>query len=494
MDPEGPTIKRSEQPADESDAEFESLLRKAARAAEYPAVRLPRPGDVLAGKYRIEERLGQGGMGAVFRATHLVSEKPIAIKWMLRSPSDERARRRFVREARVTGRIDHPNVVDVYDISEQPDGDYLVMELLHGETLRVKLGAGLLGVTEAIDLLLPAMRGVSAVHKAGVVHRDLKPDNIFLCRDPAGVAREAKVLDFGISCLLANDAKDSTLTNEGALLGTPAYMSPEQIQDGLEIDARTDVYSFGVILYEMLTGSLPFSAASNLSLMVAITTTQPRHPNELRPELPLELGRIVVRALEKDREQRYASVDSLIAALLPYSSAKSADTPQPPLTGQSAVARPARAVWVSVAASAIVLLAIASWLISKNASRASSATQAPATVVNARVATTAPKPATPDSLEGAAHPKPSSAVASAATASAVSPSAATAETSAGSKVSASALPADKHHASAALRSQRSATTTSGAAPALRGGAATESGKASESTSKRRAGSISVDEL
>jgi serine/threonine protein kinase len=468
MDPEDPTAKRSEQPPDASDAEFESLLRKAARAPEYPAVRVPRPGDVLAGKYRIEERLGQGGMGAVFRATHLVSEKPIAIKWMLRSPSDESARRRFVREARVTGRIDHPNVVDVYDISEQPDGGYLVMELLHGETLRARLGVGLMGVTEAIDLLLPAMRGVSAANKAGVVHRDLKPENIFLCRDPAGAPREAKVLDFGISCLLATDATDSTLTNEGALLGTPAYMSPEQIQGGLDIDARTDVYSFGVILYELLTGSLPFSAASNHSLMVAITTTQPKHPSELRPDLPLEIARIVMRALAKDREQRFASVDSLIAALLPYSSAKSADTPLPRLATRSAVARRAWAVSVSVAASVIVLLAIASWLISKSPSPASNATQAPATAVSASMATTAPKPVTPDLLGVTAG-----------TATAVSASDASTEPNTGPKLSASALPTAKPRASAAPRGPRSATSSNGAAAP---------------TSKRRAGSISVDEL
>jgi serine/threonine protein kinase len=286
---------------------------------------------------------------------------------------------------------------------------------------------------------------------------------------------------------LANDAKDSTLTNEGALIGTPAYMSPEQIQGGLDIDARTDVYSFGVILYEMLTGGLPFSAENNLSLMVAITTTQPKHPRELRPDLPLELASIVVRALEKDREQRFASVDSLIAALLPYSSARSADTPQPLLAARSAVARPSRAVSVSVAASVIVLLAIASWLISKNTNRASSATRAPATAVNANMATTAPRPATPDLLGVAVQPKPSSAEAAAGTATAVSPSDASAETSAVPKVSASALPTAKHRASPALRSQRSATSTSTSSGA-------EPAEAAEPTSKRRAGSISVDEL
>jgi serine/threonine-protein kinase len=154
-------------------------------------------------------------------------------------------------------------VVDVYDIGQQGDGGlYLVMQLLRGESLRAHVARGLGTVAETVDLLLPAMRGVAAVHAAGVIHRDLKPDNIFLCEPRAGKVPEAKVLDFGISAVAASEMNDATLTRDGALLGTPAYMSPEQLHDSRQVDARTDVYAFGVILYEALTGTQPFGADS----------------------------------------------------------------------------------------------------------------------------------------------------------------------------------------------------------------------------------------
>ncbi|HET6334791.1 MAG TPA: serine/threonine-protein kinase, partial [Polyangiales bacterium] len=223
---------------------FDSMLRKAARVDRFtlPAA-LPHIQQVIGGKYRIEHRLGRGGMGAVFRATHMVSRKSVALKWMLRSTADENAHRRFLREALAAGRIDHPNVVDVYDVGEEGPCAYLVMELLHGEALRARLGRGPLRPRQAATLLLPAMRGVSAAHRAGVIHRDLKPDNIFLCTSPDGAAREAKVLDFGIASVLDDERADPTLTRDGAVLGTPVYMSPEQLQGARDLDVRTDVYA-----------------------------------------------------------------------------------------------------------------------------------------------------------------------------------------------------------------------------------------------------------
>jgi serine/threonine-protein kinase len=307
-----------------SHASADSLLRDAAWVPDEAP--LPQPGQVIGEKYLIEARIGRGGMGAVFRARHRVSQKPVALKWMLRPSSDEHARRRFLREARVAGRIDHPNVVNVYDLGEDGDCAYLVMELLHGEALRARLERGPLALIEALELLLPAMRGVAAVHQVGIVHRDLKPDNIFLCTAMDGTPREAKVLDFGISAVTTPDPTDPTLTKDGVLIGTPAYMSPEQLQSRRDVDARSDVYAFGVILYEALSGKLPFEADSYPGLVLAIVNAPPRPLIELRPELPAAIEGVVLRAMAKRPEERFANMDGLIAALTPFASARATDS------------------------------------------------------------------------------------------------------------------------------------------------------------------------
>jgi serine/threonine protein kinase len=355
---------------DESDgSEVESWLRLAARVAPSDArIPLPQIGQVIGGKYRIEEQLGKGGMGAVYRATHVVSDKPVALKWMLRPASDERALERFTREARAAGRIDHPNVVDVYDIGQDGDAGYLVMELLRGESLRHRLARGPLAPTAVVDLLLPAMRGVAAAHREGVIHRDLKPDNIFLCRAPDGAEREAKVLDFGISTINVLDADAQTrLTKEGTVLGTPSYMSPEQLHSVRDVDARTDVYAFAVILYEALTGSIPFVGDSYSALVLAIANTKPRPPRELRPAIPLQLERVVLRAMEKDRATRVQSMDALISALLPFASVKSTGSgEQASVELQRATLPSARRSSRAVAiAMALLVLASLSWWLTR---------------------------------------------------------------------------------------------------------------------------------
>jgi serine/threonine protein kinase len=301
----------------------DSMLRKIAHVSHLSAdPPLPRLGQVIGEKYRIDARLGRGGMGVVFRATHLVSRKAVALKWMLRSTADGQAHRRLLREALAAGRIDHPNVVDVYDVGEEGSCAYLVMELLHGEALRARLERGRLESGEAVDLLLPALSGVSAAHRAGVIHRDLKPDNIFLCTGPDGSAREAKVLDFGVSAVTAQVTIDPTLTDGATILGTPAYMSPEQLASAQDTDARTDVYAFGVILYEALTGRLPFVADSYSGLVLAVAHDPPRPPSELCADIPRDLERVILQALSKRREERPQSVDELHDLLAPFGRAQ----------------------------------------------------------------------------------------------------------------------------------------------------------------------------
>jgi eukaryotic-like serine/threonine-protein kinase len=281
---------------------------------------MPRAGDVVAGKYRIEDVIGEGGMGAVYAATHTLTGKRVALKWMLPElAADEGAVQRFIREAQAAGRIDHPNVVDVYDVGEHDGSTFLVMEYLQGETLTAAFNRGGLDARHIIQLLIPAMRGVAAAHKTGVVHRDLKPDNVFLCRSGDGSYREPKVLDFGISKVSAGEGQlNPRLTRTGAVMGTPYYMSPEQVRGSSDVDQRTDVYAFGVILYEALTGRVPFDANAYSALVLEIATGTPKRLRDLRPDLPKGLEDVVLKAMARDPADRYRDVDSLARALEPF--------------------------------------------------------------------------------------------------------------------------------------------------------------------------------
>jgi serine/threonine-protein kinase len=327
------------------DTELELLLRQVAHVSATGVLPvLPRPGEVIDGKYRLIERIGVGGMGAVYSAVHLVTEKAVAVKWLLRPTSDARARRRFLREARIAGRVAHPNLVDVYDVGEVRQSGYLVMELLRGESLRARLARGRLQPHEAVDLLLPAFHGVAAMHAAGVIHRDLKPDNIFLCLNEAGAVERSKVLDFGLSALVSFNATDATLTQDGLFAGTPAYAAPERLQSERDTDERSDIYSLGVILYESLTGQLPIMADSYPALVLAITHGTPEAPSKVCPELTRELDAVVLRALAKQREDRFAAVSSLIAALTPFASTSFSTERSLPRLARARWRRPAAGV------------------------------------------------------------------------------------------------------------------------------------------------------
>jgi serine/threonine-protein kinase len=272
---------------------------------------VPQIGRVLGERYRVLETLGSGGMGVVFRADNIVTGKQVAIKWLYpRAGSNGQTDGRPLREARVASCLRHPNVVDVYDILPDGTTSILVMELLVGETLRTYLKRSpRIDVAELLALLLPAMDGVAAAHASGVIHRDLKPDNIFLETVPGRSSVIVKVLDFGIA--KRTDDIEHTLTETGKALGTPSYMSLEQLRGDRDIDARADVYALGVMLYEAITGQMPHDASSLPELAIKRATVAVPSVKELRPELPTSLARIVDWAIARDRDERVPDVRTL---------------------------------------------------------------------------------------------------------------------------------------------------------------------------------------
>jgi eukaryotic-like serine/threonine-protein kinase len=271
----------------------------------------PLIGKTLDEKYRLESRLGMGGMGTVYRARHLLIDRPVAVKVLnQRFVEDEAAQVRFRREARAAGRLQHANAVAVTDFGSTSDGYvYIVMELLEGRTLRDVLAKEApLETARAVALMLQTSAAVAAAHDAGIIHRDLKPANIFIVQS-ADRPAVVKVLDFGIAKLAAESLEDDepkTLTLIGAMIGTPRYMSPEQC-DGAELTPAADVYSLGVILYEMLTGVVPFSGSTPLAIAIKHSSEPPRPPREFLASIPQALEEVVLHALEKRPDDRPAN-------------------------------------------------------------------------------------------------------------------------------------------------------------------------------------------
>lgn len=280
----------------------------------------PLVGHTLDGKYHLEARLGIGGMGTVYRARHVLIDRPVAIKVLNpRFVEDDAARTRFRREARAAGRLQHTNAVTVTDFGESSDGYvYLVMELLEGRTLRDILAKEApLDLARSVSLMLQISAAVAAAHEAGIIHRDLKPANIFVVQR-AEVPAVVKVLDFGIAKLAAellDEEEAMTLTQVGAMIGTPRYMSPEQC-DGVDLTPAADVYSLGCILYEMFTGTVPFSGSTPLAIAMKHASEAPRSLREFAPTIPLPLEQVVLHALEKNPQDRPANAAEFRQELL----------------------------------------------------------------------------------------------------------------------------------------------------------------------------------
>ena len=315
--------------------------------------RVMETGQTIAGKYRLKRLLGTGGMASVWSATNVFTERDFAIKFMLpqiaRTPE---AAARFLLEAKVSARIDHPNIIEVIDVGQAEDGSlFLVMELLTGASLEVAIRRQRqpMSVHEFLMYTRDVADALAAAHRSGVVHRDLKPTNVFLHKDRDG-RLIPKVLDFGVSKILEEE-QNTALTIAGTVLGSPHYMSPEQAMGAAGIDGRTDVFAFGGILFEGLTGRRAYDAPNFNALIVTIATKQPARIDDLAPQLPESLRSLVRDCLVTDKETRLASFDVIgerITAMLPELERSGLHLPglasaDPPVTMQIATLPPTSA-------------------------------------------------------------------------------------------------------------------------------------------------------
>ena len=381
------------------------------------APRDPRLGTVVDGRYPLLALLGRGGMGAVYRSLQKVIDRPVAVKLIQvkdvdTSPTDaEAARLRFLQEARTIAAIDHPNVVRLHDFGFEEDGTlYMVQELVEGKSLRARIAAVApheLTSRDAVRLAGEVLDGLHAAHEHGVVHRDVKPENVMLAGD------RVKVLDFGIAKRLPSEATMG-LTTEGAVFGTPAYMSPEQALGAANIDARSDVHAVGVLLYEMLCGETPYAAPTMMATLLRVVN-QPAPPLRPRGRVPPELDDIIGRALEKKAMDRYRSAAEMATALrgLDWSGATGRPRPAaPPVNIASAETvelddePPARVAppqipWAPLVG-VVAALALAGWLLH---GREAAPTAAGAASTGADAAPTR-APARVDSIADAARPAP----------------------------------------------------------------------------------------
>lgn len=298
------------------------MAESVAVASEFSA------GTILDDKYRIEKVLGTGGMGAVLLAHHLDLDERVAIKVLLpQALANPELVERFIREARASIKIKSEHVARVMDVCRLPSGTpYMVMEFLAGEDLARRLArSGALAVSEAVDLILQACEALAEAHVLGIVHRDLKPANLFLVEGVDG--REiVKVLDFGISKIPVHGGASASMTQTETRMGSPLYMSPEQMKSSKDVDAGTDIWALGVTLHQLITATLPYAAESLPELFHLVMTTPAPGIRKSRPDLPTELEQVVLRCLSKDRGRRYRSVLELADALWPFGTSRASQS------------------------------------------------------------------------------------------------------------------------------------------------------------------------
>ena len=388
-------MKPSAAPASKSDEDGVPASGPVVRRATVHAIRpeaverepMGRPGMMLGGKYRLERRIATGGMASIWSATHVMLDRPVAVKFVdaRMDIDDERRNARFMHEAKVAASVRHKNVVDILDFGVlEEDGisePYMIMELLEGEALDVRMKREPLSVSEIANIMRQVLSGLDAVHHAGIVHRDMKPANVFVTEDGDGLF--ARVIDFGIS----QDADDEDRT----VIGTPEYMSPEQAL-GEALDIRSDLYSVGVMLYELLTGVLPFEDSDPMRILQLVAFTEPLALSQIRDDVP-ELAEVVDKAMHKKREERFQGARAMQLALtqatlvrdssgrFPISSAGEVRSEQPTLEAPAAdklpIRRTGRVLAILAMAAGIGIAGFFAW----STSHAVSASPAPAPVV-----------------------------------------------------------------------------------------------------------------
>jgi eukaryotic-like serine/threonine-protein kinase len=353
--------------------EVESLLqfeRRGGQFIEEPALEVAarmiaeeKPESLIGqqlGSYQILSLLGTGGMGVVYKARDTRLKRSVAIKVLpADSVSDPERKRRFIQEARAASALNHPNIITIYDIGSEGGIDFIVMEYVAGKTLDQRIPRKGMRLNEAVKLAVQMADALAKAHSAGIIHRDLKPTNVMVADNDL-----VKVLDFGLAKLTEVEGEEGGTrttqlqTEEGTIVGTVSYMSPEQAE-GKKVDAHSDIFSFGAVLYEMVTGQKAFQGESKMSTLMAVLKQEPKPISQVVPGIPRDLEKIINRCLRKDLGQRFQHMDDLKVELEEVKKESDSGT----LAGTPSAVRPTRRSWVWVgAALGVVAIAVGGWL------------------------------------------------------------------------------------------------------------------------------------